>query len=681
MLIFSFRLFAFFLFFGFLFVFIFVFVFVSYQLGSHRRQEPYYDADLGDVLSFWERLKEQCEIAHRDVFLVNNGDFVDGTGLSETIDGNNNPEYLIPLLEKMPYDAVNVGNHELYSKKNIEYMTRPGGYVDWWGDRYLTSNIHRIDEPSNGKGTETDMDTDIITNSNSNSNNAEATKEPLGNRYKILHGENSNLLVFGFLYNMRNYATGAGIEIQKVQETVQEQWFLDALLGEDYDAILVLAHMDLVDPCVNVLQTAIRDTLEEKTATTPIVFATGHTHYRGVKQLEDLTLTFEAGRYLDTVGFVSIPKKESVLSSRDEETNDAPSSVFGYVFLDANKKVLFEDTLGFSSAECGETKDGTDFSAFIEHTRKRLGLEDEIGCAPHSYHVNRHLDATDSLWGLYRDQVVPQVFSVEHAMATIEGGETDQDKEEETLPMAMLLQKGDWRYDLYSNASMVVDDVYAISPFNDTVVHMGTFSANVILEANKTLNHKHSGMLPSFILIGDLAGSSSSSSSSSGSSSSMARHTSASTANTKYHLYTHKFGVGSLQSALKKIVPSDETIKPRETGYTSSLIWLAFVKKYWPCDQKVVEIPNDSSNINIDINNDNINDNDNDNKDNSKDDNDSNIIESDKTTPNSIPIIAGLSLVVVGIVFCWVKETMVLVHKYKAINEHEDVLEENERFI
>ena len=655
-------------------------------MGSHRRQEPHYDADLGDVLSFWERLKEQCDSDGRDVFLVNNGDFVDGTGLSETIDGDNNPEYLIPLLEKMPYDAVNVGNHELYSKKNIDYMTRPGGYVDWWGDRYLTSNIHRIEEPNNGKGTGI--------NSNSNSNNGEATKEPLGYRYKILHGENSNLLVFGFLYNMRNYATGAGIEIQKVQETVKEQWFLDALLGEDYDAILVLAHMDLVDPCVNVIQTAIRDTLNEKTATTPIVFATGHTHYRGVKQLEDLTLTFEAGRYLDTLGFVSIPKKESVLRSRSEsdgETIDSSksSSVFGHVFLDANKKVLFEDTLGFSSAEDGETKDGTDFSAFIEHTRKRLGLEDEIGCAPHSYHVNRHLDATDSLWGLYRDQVVPQVFSVQHAMATIEGGETEKDKEEETLPMAMLLQKGDWRYDLYSNASMVVDDVYAISPFNDTVVHMGTFSSDVILEANKTLNHKHSGMLPSFILIGDLVGSSSSSSSSSSldSSSSMTRYTSASTANTKYHLYTHKFGVGNLQTALKKIVPSHETIEPRETGYTSSLIWLAFVKKYWSCDQNMVRIPNDNDDKN-DINNDSDNDNnnkDNDDKDSNNDntndsDNDINI-ETGKTTPNSIPIIVGLSLVFVGIGFWWVKEMMVQVHKYKATNESEDGLEENDNIM
>jgi len=496
-------------------------------LGSHRRQEPYYDADLGDVLSFWEDLKAQCD--DRDIFFVNNGDFVDGTGLSETMGGENDPEYLIPLLEKMPYDAVNVGNHELYSKKNIEYMTRPGGYVDWWGDRYLSSNIKN-----------------------------------LGNHYKVLHGNNSNLLVFGFLYNMRGYATGAGIEVEKVEKTVKQQWFSDALLEEDYDAILVLAHMDLVDPIVEVLRSAMRDVVGEGT---PILFATGHTHYRGVKQLEDLTMTFEAGRFLDTVGFVSLPKKESVARIKSEKAST--SDLFGHVFLDTNRKVLFEDTLGFTHAEDGITKNGRDFSEFIDHTRQKLGLDDEIGCAPHSFFVNRYIDAPDSLWGLYRDQVVPKIFKGDRVMKAIEDEVTDDD-----LPSAMLLPKGNWRYDLYTNSSLVVDDVYTIAPFNDTVVHMGIFSSDVLLEANQTLNKHSYGKLPDYILVGDLVGSSATDSS----------------GGTRYHLYTHEFDAKQLQSALKKLAPS-ETVEIRKTEITSSLIWMAFIQKYWPCNGTVGELP------------------------------------------------------------------------------------------
>ena len=518
-----------------------MFAILSFQLGGHRRHEKY-DADLGDVLSFWERLQEQCD--DKDLFLVNNGDFVDGTGLSETIDGDNNPEYLIPLLEKMPYDAVNVGNHELYSKKNIEFMTRPGGYVDWWGDRYLSSNINRVPiDPQDALG---------------------ETKTPLGNRYKVLHGKNSNLLVFGFLYNMRDYAQGAGIEIEKVQTTVQQQWFLDALSTEDYDAILVLAHMDLVDPLVDVLRTAIRDAIGDDTA---IVFATGHTHYRGMKELEDRSMTFEAGRYMDTVGFVSLPRKDSIV---DDQKKNA-TSVFGHKYLDASKKVLFEDTLGYSNADDAKTKNGQDFSDFIDHTRAKLGLDEEIGCAPQNYYISHPVDAPGSMWGLYRDEVIPKLFSKDRAMKAFEK-KIEQKEDEDDLPYAMLLPSGNWRYNLYNNTSLVIDDVYAISPFNDTVFHMGTFTGETILAANKTLNHKHAGKLPSFVLIGDLVGDA------------------PLDPKQKHHLYIHEFAMSTVERAFEKISPT-EKVEITKTEMTSSLLWLAFVAKYWPCDGNVGKLP------------------------------------------------------------------------------------------
>mmetsp|Transcript_1080 Transcript_1080/g.2412 ORF Transcript_1080/g.2412 Transcript_1080/m.2412 type:complete len:717 (-) Transcript_1080:421-2571(-) len=563
-------------------------------LASHRHQEPYLDADLGDVLSFWGRLKEYCQgdddsdasatgattIATttgnndeqqqgcENIFFVNNGDFVDGTGLSQTIDGQNNPEYLVPLLEKMPYDAVNVGNHELYCKKNIEYMTRPGGYVDWWGDRYLTSNINKVPI-----GPTADSTRDVVVSADD--------KEPLGNRYKLLHGPGSNLLVFGFLYNMRGYADDAGIEIEHVQTAVAKQWFVDALTKEDYDAVLVLAHMDLVDPLVQVIRTAVREQIGEEI---PVVFVTGHTHYRGVKQFDDRTITFEAGRYLDTVGFISLPKKESVRGTKPS------SSVFGHAFLDASRKVLFQDTLGFSSVEDGPTKDGKDLSAFIDHTRKKLGLEREIGCAPHSYFVNRHLDAPDSMWGLYRDQVIPKMFSTRKAMAAI--GE-EAVEEEDDLPMAMLLATETWRYDLHTNSTLVVDDINSIAPFNDTVVYLGVFSSEVIFQANHTLNKYHNDgdsvwkhfRLPKFIMLGDIIYSESSATSPSGSEND---HSSITT--TKYNLYTHDFNAKQIQKVLKKIAPTEKS-EITKTQYTSTLIWLGFVEKYWSCDRAEAEIP------------------------------------------------------------------------------------------
>ncbi|KAL3905391.1 MAG: hypothetical protein SGILL_009696 [Bacillariaceae sp.] len=441
-----------------------------------------------------------------------------------------NPSYLIPLLEKMPYDAVNCGNHELYNDPNVAYMMRPGGYVDWWGDRYITSNIVvRSDEKN-----------DVV---------------PLGNRYKMLHGRHSKLLTFGFLYNMHD--ASKMVEIQEVKNVVQQPWFLKALSDEHYDAILILSHMDLVDPLVEVIRSAIRQRIGDGK---PIVFITGHTHYRGVKQLEDLSMSFEAGKYLDTVGFVSFPKAESVRS-------DNSSSLFQSVFLDTNRKVLFEDTLGYSKYSEGETHNGQALSEFIHTTRTQLGLESEVGCAPQSYFVERHIEDKDSLWKLFRDEVVPKVFA----------SRKTEEQMEEDLPIAMMLSKGSWRYDIFNNASLIADDIMVVAPFNDTVVYMGAFPANVILQVNATINKEQvlygtwRPMLPDYILIGEVI-----------------EEDPASTS--RYHLYSHDFDALGIRKVLAKIAPAQKVVI-KETEFRSTLIWLAFVKEFWRCDGVLGRLP------------------------------------------------------------------------------------------
>ena len=78
-------------------------------VGGHGYHEPLLDANYGDVLSFYQHLQHHAAEHDQDLFFVMNGDFVDGTGLSTVP-----PEYLTPILQHMPWDAVNIGNHELY---------------------------------------------------------------------------------------------------------------------------------------------------------------------------------------------------------------------------------------------------------------------------------------------------------------------------------------------------------------------------------------------------------------------------------------------------------------------------------------------------------------------------------------------------------------------------------------
>ncbi len=80
-------------------------------IGGHGQKEPYFNADYGDVLSFYQHLKSYCDANEKDLWFVMNGDWIDGTGLS--LDGD--IQYITPLIEKMPFDVVNTGNHECMS--------------------------------------------------------------------------------------------------------------------------------------------------------------------------------------------------------------------------------------------------------------------------------------------------------------------------------------------------------------------------------------------------------------------------------------------------------------------------------------------------------------------------------------------------------------------------------------
>ena len=67
------------------------------------------------ALSWLWRLREDKE--KKDIFFFDNGDVVDGTGLSSATDVDGLA--VLPLLAKMPYDALNCGNHELYQSSTV----------------------------------------------------------------------------------------------------------------------------------------------------------------------------------------------------------------------------------------------------------------------------------------------------------------------------------------------------------------------------------------------------------------------------------------------------------------------------------------------------------------------------------------------------------------------------------
>ncbi|GAX10205.1 hypothetical protein FisN_3Lh400 [Fistulifera solaris] len=356
-------------------------------------------ADYGDVLSFYEQLPHD----EQDLFFVMNGDFMDGTGVS-TIP----PTHLLPILEQLPWDVVNMGNHELYHSETVEYM-KTSGFIHHWKGNYLTSNVVWS-----------------------------STVKPIGSRYTILNATHhrARILTFGFLYNFQGNCNTT--QVIRVQDAVKEEWFRSVLRHEEYDAILVLAHMDYQDELVSVIHQAIRNIVG---LSMPIQFINGHSHRRGSAQLDNTSAAMEAGHFLDTVGFVSFPVKQTVLSS------NATLSLFQHAFIDAAVPDLAR---ALEQTSLHITDSGEVLSSLIRQTRDLLQLEQPVGCAPQTFRLGLPLDDPSSLWALYMDHVVtPKLLRRNESLVYIQG-------------------TGLLRYDLYAGP-ITIDDIIAVTPFNDSI--------------------------------------------------------------------------------------------------------------------------------------------------------------------------------------------------------------------
>jgi hypothetical protein len=125
------------------------------------------------------------------------------------------------------------------------------------------------------------------------------------------------------------------------------------------------------------------------------------------------------------------------------------SSVFHHVFLNANVETL-KNTLGVDTLT---TPSGAALTSLIHETQKELGLLNVLGCSPESYYLENGLKEPQSLWALYLSQVIEKHFFHSNAFFIFVQG------------------TGAFRYSLLQG-NVTVDDVIAVSPFNDTVYMM-----------------------------------------------------------------------------------------------------------------------------------------------------------------------------------------------------------------
>jgi len=444
-----------------------------------------------------------------DLWLINNGDILHGTGLA--MDGNSTN--LLPIIQALPWDAMGMGKQEAtYSGvlRDVAEEMVPRNY-------YITSNV--------------------VWN---------ATNEPYGPRYLKRSGVSSTLLAFGFLYD--SVKSSETIRVLSIEETLEQDWFRAALTENHYDAILVMAHMDIDSPSIQKIYNKIRALTE---AQMPIQFVAGRSHKRagsyGIGK-DHYVHKMEPGGLMDTIGWVRIPKCETAKTFPTRGNGKDLQSVFSHEFLNASKTVL-KETLGLKDNQELSTPQGSALSSHIAETRENLGLNQIVACPGHDYFRNISIFDGMSLWKLWREHVIrTEIF------------EKDEDR-------VMLVSKSMFRYDLKGSGkhdAMTLDDVVAIAPYMEKVIYVGDVPDWMIRRMNNTFNtFSHHNIIPDYVLAGDLD--------------------EVKTAES-YKLYTHESDVPKIITKLEKFNFHDFVLE--YTGQRDTLYWLDYVRTAMPCTGK-----------------------------------------------------------------------------------------------
>jgi len=460
-------------------------------VGGHPHNDTL-NADYGSLLSFYQGLHRKAQTENKDLFFVMNGDFMDGTGLT-----TNPPKYLIPILSMMPWDAINIGNHELYKNSTIEYITQPDGFVDFWDGKYLTSNV-------------------LLTETN----------ETIGSKFRFLKGSNRTVLTFGFLYDFQNHCKIT--EVKDVEKVVNDTWFIDVVGGKqgNFDAILVLAHMDALDPLVDVILGKIREICGD---TMPVQFITGHTHQRKFREIDQFSTSFEAGRFLDTVGFTSLSFNSSFAN-------------FEHKFIDGNIADM-KELLGMAESDPLETPEGKNLTGLIRKTQDEMGLNERLGCSPSTYYLDKGLDSPDSLWGLFVNIIVPkQLFKGSASKLFIQN-------------------VGALRYNLHEG-NLTVNDLITVSPYNDTLFLVAKgINGSEFNAAFSDLQHPTGifGSVRQMIIAGKIV------------------------EDNVYDVYSVEFDADYVTERLENITGSTIEPIPLEDGQTTGTLWRSYIKESFQC--------------------------------------------------------------------------------------------------
>ncbi|SMR48095.1 unnamed protein product [Zymoseptoria tritici ST99CH_1E4] len=377
--------------------------------GGHL-QEAQYSADWGDYISFARHLHKRADDEGSDLLLVDTGDRVEGNGLYDASDPKG--KYALDIVKQQSIDIVTVGNHELYLKNTSirEYES----VVPDFKNSYIASNLD-IYHPKTGE------------------------RVALGQRFRKFTTKNQGIRIaaFGFLFNFRGNANNT--IVQPVEETIKEQWFKDAIKDKDVDLFVVAGHVPVKGtPEYDAVYKAIRGANWD----TPIAFFGGHTHIRDYRKFDKKAWGIESGRYMETLGFMSI---SGLSTGKKSEISADATPTYRRMYIDNNLYSLHSHSR--TNKSTFDTDLGRNVSKSIAAARKELKLDHAFGCAPQDYWISRApYPSDDSLLTLVEKEVIPGSFN------------------NTKNPSIVITNTGALRFDIFKGP-FTIDSTFLISPF------------------------------------------------------------------------------------------------------------------------------------------------------------------------------------------------------------------------
>ncbi|KAI5199182.1 hypothetical protein AUEXF2481DRAFT_68033 [Aureobasidium subglaciale EXF-2481] len=380
--------------------------------GGHL-QEPQYSADWGDYISFAHHLRQKADDDGSDLLIVDTGDRVEGNGLYDASNPKGN--YTFDIFKHQHIDIITSGNHELYKKNSSDnefYHTVPN-----FKEGYIASNLD-IYNPETGK------------------------LQPLAQRFRKFTTKNQGIriMAFGFLFNFQGNANNT--VVQRVQDTIKQKWFQDAIHEKDIDLFVVAGHVPVSDSNES---DAIYKAIREARWDTPIAFFGGHTHIRDYHKFDKIAYGLESGRYMETIGFMSI----SGLSHEKEKVSDVVLSStidFKRRYIDNNLYSMYRHS--GKNETTFPTEAGRNVSVSISAARTRLNLDHAYGCAPRDYWLNRApYPSESSILTWLENEVLPDTA----------GNVTK-------TPQLIITNTGAMRFDIFKGP-FTIDTTFLVSPF------------------------------------------------------------------------------------------------------------------------------------------------------------------------------------------------------------------------